>query len=64
MVRVGFWYAGGRGLDSPVGHNFFLGKTGLYRVPEKDTRQNLILPSAISYTLGILIFQMQFTPFR
>ena len=52
MVRVGFWYAGGRVLDSPVGHNFFLGKTGLCRVPGKDTRQNLILPSAKREALG------------
>jgi len=52
MVRVGFWYAGGRGLDSPVNHKIFLGKTGLCRVPGKDTRQNLILPSAKREALG------------
>jgi len=52
MVMVGFWYAGGRVLDSTVGHNFFLGKTGLCRVPGKDIRQNLILPSAKRKALG------------
>ena len=52
MVRVGFWYAGGRGLDSPVGHNFFWVKLDFAECLKKDTRQNLILPSAKREALG------------
>ena len=35
MVRVGFWYARGRGLDSPVGHNFFWVKLDFAECLEK-----------------------------
>ena len=35
MVRVGFWYTGGRGLDSPVGHNFFWVKLDFAECLEK-----------------------------
>ena len=35
MVRVGFWYAGGCVLDSPVGHKFFWVKLDFVECLEK-----------------------------